>query len=95
MSTRSSGNCKPFGLATAQVAEKFEQLRGLADAATAAQQSLEHRIAGVDNAWSDAARRGFEADHLAPIRVDARHLRDALAEIAADLGRAIRSLDRS
>lgn len=95
MSTRSSGKCKPSDRETAQVAEKAQQLRGLAEAAAAGQQSLEHRIARVDSTWSDATRRRFEAEHLASIRGDARHLRDALAEIAADFDRAIRTVDRT
>jgi len=48
----------------------------------------------IDSAWNDGARRSFEAEHLAPLRGEARHLRDELADIAADLDRAVRNLDR-
>jgi len=77
------------------VAKSAEQLRALASAGADAHRSLEHRIARVDSAWSDSARRSFEADHLGPIRSDARHLRDELAEIAAEFDRAFRAVART
>ena len=77
------------------MAKPAQQLHALASQAAAAHQSLEARIAHVDSAWSDSARRSFEADHLAAIRADARHLRDGLSEIAAELDRAVRSIDRT
>jgi hypothetical protein len=77
------------------MAKGAQQIRALASGASDARRSLEGRIAHVDSAWSDSTRRSFEADHLASIRSDARHLSDALAEIAADLDRAIRAVDRT
>lgn len=77
------------------MAKAAQQLHALASGAGDAHRSLQSRIARVDSAWSDSARRSFEADHLAAIRGDARHLRDALTAIAADLDRAIRTLDHT
>jgi hypothetical protein len=77
------------------MAKTPQQLHAFASGAGDAHRSLESRIAHVDSAWSDSARRSFEAGHLAAIRGDARHLREALAEIAADLDRAIRTLDQT
>jgi hypothetical protein len=57
-------------------------LRALENAATEAQRVLEGSIASVDQKWNDAARRGFEAEHLAAIRSDARLLRVELGAIA-------------
>jgi hypothetical protein len=77
------------------MAKAAQQLHLLAEAAGDAHRSLEARIAHVDGAWSDSARRAFEADHLAAIRADARHLRDTLAEVAVEFERAVRSVDRT
>jgi uncharacterized protein YukE len=77
------------------MAKAAQPVHALASGAGDAHRSLERRIAQVDSAWSDSARRKFEADHLASIRSDARHLSDALAEIAADLDRATRAVDRT
>jgi len=76
------------------VTEPSPRLRALVSAAASAQRSLETRIVRIDSAWNDGARRSFEAEHLAPLRGEARHLRDELADIAADLDRAVRNLDR-
>jgi len=70
-----------------------KQLQALASEAGDAHRSLESRIADVDSTWSDSARRGFESDHLAGIRADARHLRAELADIAAEVDQTIRSID--
>jgi hypothetical protein len=74
------------------MAEKARQLHQLASVASDAQRSLETAIARGDSAWNDTVRRGFEADHLAGIRADARHLRVELEEIAQVAERALRQL---
>jgi hypothetical protein len=57
-------------------------LRALAATAADAHRALEGGVAAADEAWNDDARRGFESDHLADIRGDARHLRAELEELA-------------
>jgi heme oxygenase len=74
---------------------KAAQLHALASAANDAHRSLEQCIMHVDTAWSDSTRRAFEADHLAAIRADARHLRTELADIAAGVDKAIRAIDHA
>jgi len=74
------------------MADKIHELRALAAAAALAHRSLETGIARVDGAWNDSARRTFEANHLAAIRGDARHLRDELDEIAQLADQAARQL---
>jgi len=63
-------------------------------AAADVQRVLEAAIITVDQKWKDDARRGFEAEHLAAIRSDARHLRIDLAEIAQAAERAFRALEQ-
>jgi hypothetical protein len=74
------------------VAKPAQQLHAAGSAASEAQRSLESRIAQVDGMWSDSARREFEADHLAAIRADARHLRTELDELACLADSAVRQL---
>ena len=66
--------------------------RALENATTEAQRVLEGRIASVDQKWNDAARRGFEAEHLAAIRSDARLLRVELGEIVRTAEQVVRRL---
>jgi hypothetical protein len=77
------------------MARATQQLHALASGVADAHRLLEKRIAHVDSTWSDSARRDFESDHLAAIRGDARQLRDALAGIAGELDRAIRTVEES
>ena len=74
------------------MADGSRHLRGLENAAGQAQRTLEAGIARVDQKWRDDARRGFEADHLAAIRSDARLLRVELGTIAQAAQQAVRQL---
>jgi len=74
------------------MAKPAQRLRALGSAAADAHRSLESRIAHVDDMWSDDARRAFEADHLAAIRSDARHLRTELDELARLADAAVKQL---
>jgi hypothetical protein len=67
-------------------------LRALAARAADAHRTLEGGIAAADGAWNDDARRGFEGDHLAGIRADARHLRIELEELTRGAAAARRHL---
>lgn len=71
------------------------ELHAAAGAAAEAQRSLENGVARADGTWSDSVRRRFEADHLAAIRADARHLRLELEAIAADAERVAGTLRRT
>jgi len=59
-----------------------QHLGSLRDSAADARRTLETSISRVDGEWNDGARRRFEADHLAAIRSDARHLAVDVGEIA-------------
>ena len=76
------------------MANPSRHLRALECAAADVQRVLEAAIITVDQKWKDDARRGFEAEHLAAIRSDARHLRIDLAEIAQAAERAFRALEQ-
>lgn len=74
------------------MAEQHKHLRVLERAANEAQRILENRVAAVDAGWNDHVRRGFEADHLAAIRSDARLLRVEMGAVAQLAERALREL---
>lgn len=76
------------------MADPSHHLRALERAAADAQRALEAAIIAADQKWNDDARRGFEAEHLAAIRSDARHLRIDLAEIAQVAQRAFHALEQ-
>jgi hypothetical protein len=59
-----------------------QHLGSLRDSAADARRTLDASISRVDGEWNDDARRRFEADHLAAIRSDARHLAVEVDEIA-------------
>jgi hypothetical protein len=67
----------------------------LENVAAEARHILESHIASVDSRWSDDARRGFETDHLAAIRSDARRLKVDLAVIAEKADQSARAVHRS
>lgn len=75
--------------------QRARRLEALASGAETAQRSLERTIAEVDGVWRDSARQGFEGDHLAAIRSDAKHLSSELKEIARLAATAARATDRS
>ncbi len=76
------------------MAEGTRHLRGIERAAAEAQRALESGIVAADQKWSDEARRRFEAEHLAAIRADARHLRVDLAAIAQTAEQALQQLQQ-
>jgi hypothetical protein len=67
-------------------------LRALEAAATEARRVLESATGSVDASWADDARRGFEADHLAAIRSDARLLSVDLDAITRAAEQVVREL---
>ena len=74
------------------MADGIAHLRALENAAGEARRLLEAGIAGVDQQWNDEARRGFEAEHLAMIRSDARLLRVELGAIVRAAEQAVRDI---
>lgn len=76
------------------IPDPVAELRSVESATAGAQRSLEAAISHADASWSDEARRQFEAEHLAALRNDARHVRDELAAITSAVARANRLLDR-
>ena len=74
------------------MADAGRRLRATERAAADARRALEAGIVNADEGWNDSARRGFEADHLAAIRADARHLHVELGAIAALAEAALRNL---
>jgi hypothetical protein len=76
------------------MADSSRRLRALEQAANDAQRALETGISRADGLWSDDARRSFEAEHLAAIRLDARRLGVESGEIAAAAEEALRALEQ-
>jgi hypothetical protein len=74
------------------MSDPSRHLQALAAAATEAHRALEAAITTVDSSWDDDARRGFEADHLAAIRSDARLLSVNLSAITHAAAEAAREL---
>lgn len=76
------------------MADSSRPLRALEQSAKDAQRALETSVSRADGAWSDDARHGFDAEHLAAIRSDARQLGVELSEIVATAEAALRALEQ-
>lgn len=74
------------------MADSGGHLQALETAAGETQRALEAGISAADARWNDEVRRRFEADHLAAIRADARHLRIETTQVVQMAQQAIREL---
>jgi hypothetical protein len=53
-----------------------------------AEEAMETTFASVEKEWTDAARRDFEENHVAPIEPNVKKMVDAIARLATVLANA-------